>query len=117
MYELIFVTTSCSFMEGTRQCEKYETVEYHGSAADCQDKFKELWSAALSRGERLTYSRCGRAEAKQDYLYDFKYKDYSFRLNKIEIANFETSIMGNPATGKLHIRPGRVTRLLLTIKF
>lgn len=119
MYELIFVATSCSMQDGPQQCEQHETFEYHGSSSDCQDRVQELWSAALSRGERLTYSRCGLAvgAVKPDYLYNFKYKDYSFRLNKIEIANFETSVLGDPASGQLHLRPGRVTRLTLTIKF
>lgn len=120
MYELIFITSVCMRNEDEESCEQQRISEYHASISGCLDKAHELWSETLSRGGRLTYSGCqkanGAATSTTD-LYNFKHKDYSFRLNRIEIANFETSLLGNPASAKLQLRPGRTTRILLTIKF
>lgn len=121
MYELIFSAMVCTPTMGEEpMCEHVDVREPHASPTSCQDRSNELWSEALSRGGHLTYSKCSRAgneSSRKVERYNYRYKDTVFRLSRIHLANFETSLLGYPAMGQLYIRPGRTTRLMLTIKF
>ena len=118
MYTLIFLSSVLVCSQADAPCDNRQlSMETLESAHACFDRQADLWTQAMSLGRHVIRTSCTRTGPAPASGRSFDVFNRAVRIDRIQLANFQSSLLQTGGVTRIDVRPGRTTKISINFTF